>query len=203
MQDANKKPCKYAVVKDLVITKRRVPYIKHYYTAPYRLGKIICVYRFFYRYFDTKFAIRKGDIFVARFEDGIGCELTGDHYVLALLDSKENSQLITIVPLTSLKDKQSLNPASDLLIGVVDGINNGKETVAVINQVRSIDKRRLYDTVMNLDFNKYLGSEYKDYQEIKVETKRIVRLDYKKLDLVHKAVKQYVTNGFISHNEEY
>lgn len=187
----------------LKIVKRRVPYIKNYNYTPYRIGKIISTYRFFYRFFDTKFAIRKGEIFVARFDDGIGCELTGNHYVMALLDSRENEQLISIVPLKSLKEKESLNPASDLLIGVVNGINNGKETVAVINQVKSIDKRRLYDTIVKLDFNKYLGDEYKDYQEITVEIKRIIRLDYKQYRLIHRAVKQFVTNGFISINKEH
>ena len=60
---------------------------------------------FFYKYFETRIAIRKGDVFVVRFSFGCGNELSGDHFVVALLDSTPVNPMVTVIPLKSAKGR--------------------------------------------------------------------------------------------------
>ena len=154
---------------------------------------------YFYRFFETRIAISKGDVFVARFEDGLGNELVGNHYVVALLDSDPICQVVTVVPLKSNKGRE-LNPASDIEIGQIPGLNNGKESIAVINQIRTIDKRRLFEADTMGRLYRYMTDEYGDYKEIPCQQKRIIRLTDLQYWKIHKAVQEYVFNGFIKHD---
>lgn len=87
--------------------------------------------------------VRKGDVYNIHFLATCGAELHGDHFVVALTDSRPNNPLVLVAPLTSFKGMGNLNPASDLYIGYVKGILNGKESVVVLNQIQAIDKVRL------------------------------------------------------------
>ena len=186
---------------DLTIIKRRVPQ-----RADFLKGEIANNYinlinqlTFFYRFFETRIAIRKGDVFVARFSFGCGNELNGDHFVVALLDSKPMNPMVTIVPLKSAKGR-ALNPASDIFIGAIKGIPNGKEAIAVINQIQMIDKRRMFSPEVLKSLDKYLSNQMiSEYQEINVQDKPIYRLSNEQYEKIHRAVQEYLYNGYIRH----
>lgn len=187
----------------LNIIKRRVP-LKHDYlrgkdaeTHVTEINQLI----YFYRYFETRLAIKKGDVFLARFGFECGNELSGNHYVVALLDSNPISQVVTVVPLKSAKGR-SLNPASDIMVGEIENLNNSKEAIAVINQIRTIDKRRLFDAQTISHLSKYMSSEMLgEYSELTVQLKKIYRLTDEQFKKIHKAAEEYVYNGYIRHNE--
>lgn len=154
---------------------------------------------FFYKYFETRIAIRKGDVFVVRFSFGCGNELSGDHFVVALLDSTPVNPMVTVIPLKSAKGRP-LNPASDIFIGKIEGITNGKDAVAVINQIRTIDKRRMFNAEIVKHLDKYLTDQMiSEYQEIEVQDKHIYRLSKEQYEKIHKAIGEYVFNGYIRH----
>ena len=144
----------------LNVIKRRVP-LRHDYlrgkdaeTHVTEINQLI----YFYRYFETRLAIKKGDVFLARFGFECGNELSGNHYVVALLDSNPINQVVTVVPLKSAKGRP-LNPASDIMVGEIENLNNSKEAIAVINQIRTIDKRRLFDAQTIAHLSNYMSSE--------------------------------------------
>ena len=97
---------------------------------------------FFYRNFETRIPLRHGDVLLATFNSEFGNELCGSHYCVVLLDSSAINQVVTVIPLKSNKGRQ-LNPASDIFIGDIVGLDNGKEAIAVVNQIRTVDKRRI------------------------------------------------------------
>ena len=187
----------------LNVIKRRVP-LRHDYlrgkdaeTHVTEINRLI----YFYRFFETRLAIRKGDVFLARFGFECGNELSGNHYVVALLDSNPISQVVTVVPLKSAKGKP-LNPASDILVGEIENLNNSKEAIAVINQIRTIDKRRLFDGQTISHLSQFMSDEMiGEYSEITVQDKRIYRLTDEQFKKIHKAAEEYVYNGYIKHNE--
>ena len=187
----------------LNVIKRRVP-LRHDYlrgkdaeTHVTEINQLI----YFYRFFETRLAIKKGDVFLARFGFECGNELSGNHYVVALLDSNPISQVVTVVPLKSAKGKP-LNPASDILIGEIKKLGNSKEAIAVINQIRTIDKRRLFDAQTIAHLSSYMNSELiGEYSEITVQSKRIYRLTDEQFKKIHKAAEEYVYNGYIKHSE--
>ena len=155
---------------------------------------------YFYRYFETRLEIKRGDVFLARFAFECGNELNGDHFVAALLDSSPLSQVVTIIPLKSAKGRP-LNPASDILLGKIEGIENGKETIAVINQIRTIDKRRLFDAEIIAHLERYFNDEMLgEYAVVTCQYKKLYRLSETQYKKMHKAAMEYVYNGYIKHD---
>ena len=188
---------------ELKVIKRRVP-LKHDYLKGDEARRHVVEINqliYFYRYFETRLAIKKGDVFLARFNFECGNELNGNHYVVALLDSNPISQVVTVVPLKSAKGK-ALNPASDVMVGKIEKLNNTKDAIAVINQIRTIDKRRLFDAQTIARLSSYMSSEMLgEYSEITIQSKHIYRLTNEQFNKIHKAAEEYVFNGYIKHND--
>lgn len=157
---------------------------------------------FTYKHFETTFSVKAGDVYLARFPLEFGAELHGDHFVAVLLDSGSVNPLITIVPLKSEKAKE-LNPASDIRLGVIEGINSGHKTVAVINQLRAIDKRRLIsEEAINDLYSKFQKNLIDDYVEVCVEVIGKYRLTCEQYNLLKKTVLGFIANNYINHEEE-
>ena len=183
------------------IVKKRIPSNISFFTDERARNYLSLMNQlsFFYKYFETRIAIRKGDVFVVRFSFGCGNELSGDHFVVALLDSTPVNPMVTVIPLKSAKGRP-LNPASDIFIGKIEGITNGKDAVAVINQIRTIDKRRMFNAEIVKHLDKYLTDQMiSEYQEIEVQDKHIYRLSKEQYEKIHKAIGEYVFNGYIRH----
>ena len=188
--------------RELTITKRRIPLLRDYLKGDNVRKHANAINRmiYFYRNFETRFEIKRGEVFVVGFEFECGNELNGSHFVVALLDSSANSQLVTIVPLHSAKMDKELNPASEVYVGEIPGVTNTKRAVAIINQIRTIDKRRMFDKAAIEHFNQYAQSEhYVDYDLITAQHKFIFRLTDEQFKKIHKAVQSYVYNGYIKH----
>ena len=187
---------------DLQIIKRRVPLSFNFLKGEEARNYIVSINQliYFYRFFEKRIDIKKGDVFLARFTTECGNELSGNHYVVAILDSNPINQVVTVVPLKSAKGRP-LNPASDMMLGEIKGLRNGKEAVAIINQIRTIDKRRLFDASIIANLRRYFAEEsIKEYDEIPCQSKRLYRLTKEQFEKVHTAIKQYVFNGYIKHS---
>lgn len=188
--------------RELTISKRRVPLVRAYLTGDNARKYVNAINRmiYFYRNFETTFEIKRGEVFVVGFQFECGNELNDSHFCAALLNSSKVSQLVTIVPLHSAKEGRELNPASEVLLGPIPGVSNEKDAVALINQTRTIDKRRLYDKAAIEHFNRFVQSnEIRDYQEFVGQHKYIYRLSEEQYRKLHKAVQDYFYNGYIKH----
>ena len=86
------------------------------------------------------------------------------------------------------------------MLGEIENLNGAKQSIAVINQIRTIDKRRLFDQdtiarLYSLLSNEIIG----EYKETTVQLKRWYRLTEEQYNKMHRAVEDYVYNGFIKH----
>ena len=172
--------------QQLILRKRRIPMAHPYLNGPSakRYMGELNTNLFAYKYFETLYTVKAGDVYLARFPMEFGSELHGDHFVAVLLDSNTLNPLITVVPLKSEKAKE-LNPASDIRLGIIRGINSGHRTVAVINQIRAIDKRRLIsEKAINALHAQFDNNLIKDYGEVCVEIIRKYRLTREQLNLL-------------------
>lgn len=92
--------------------------------------------------------IKLGDIFYANLNPTIGSEQDGIRPVLVVQNNKGNkfSPTIVIVPITSSLTK------NDLPIHVVLENTKGleKKSIALIEQIRTLDKRRLIKKITNI-----------------------------------------------------
>ena len=90
---------------------------------------------------NIKIKVSVGDVYLVKIPKGIGSELEGDHFVVAVFNSGIDNPNVIVVPLTSLKEKKR-NPAHSVYLGKIKGIDNGKESVALLNQLMRMDKKR-------------------------------------------------------------
>ena len=75
--------------KELTMKKRRIPLAQPYFkgeSAKKRNG-LTNTHIFAYKYFEPVFAVKAGDVYLARFPIEYGSEIHGDHFVAVLLDS--------------------------------------------------------------------------------------------------------------------
>ena len=186
--------------RELVISKRRIPVLREYLKGDNARKYVNAINRmiYFYRNFETRFEIKKGEVFVVGFEFECGNELNSSHFCVAVQDSSRLNQVALIVPLHSAKEGKELNPSSEIFIGKIPGVSNDKNAVAIINQIRVIDKRRLFDKAAVEHLDRFTQDQnIKEYQEIIGQHKYIYRLSEEQYHKLHIAVQQYVYNGYI------
>ena len=190
--------------KELMMKKRRIPLAQPYFkgeSAKHRNG-LTNTHIFAYKYFEPVFTVKAGDVYLARFPIEYGSEIHGDHFVAVLLDSPVACPLVTVVPLKSEKAKE-INPASDIRLGVIEGINNGRKTIAVINQTRAIDKRRLLsEEAISALHSLVKKNLLKDYEEVCAEVINCYRLTNEQYNLLRKKAIGYFKNNYISHDDD-
>ena len=190
--------------KELMMKKRRIPLAQPYFkgeSAKHRNG-LTNTHIFAYKYFEPVFTVKAGDVYLARFPIEYGSEIHGDHFVAVLLDSPVACPLVTVVPLKSEKAKE-INPASDIRLGVIEGINNGHKTIAVINQTRAIDKRRLLsEEAISALHSLVKKNLLKDYEEVCAEVINCYRLTNEQYNLLRKKAIGYFKNNYISHDDD-
>lgn len=190
--------------RQFTVRKRRIPLNHPYFKgdAAKRNNGLLNQAIFVYKHFETTFAVKAGEVFLARFPMEYGSEIHGDHFVVVVLDSNALNPLMTVVPLKSEKE-HGINPASDLRIGVIEGINSNKRTIAVINQVRAIDKRRLLsENSINALHGQFSHNLIGEYQEIGAQLTNVYRLTSDQIKAVRKALITYIAKNFISHDDE-
>ena len=153
---------------------------------------------FFHKYFQTKVAITHGEVFVVNMDFECGNELSGRHFVVAMNDSKEQDPMVTVIPLKSYKGV--LNPRSDVLLGKVEGTTTGSESIALINQIKSIDKCRLFEHTTIMQMKRILNSaQLAEDSEIEINSKTVYRLSEQQFRKLQKAMNEFLNFGYIQH----
>ena len=190
--------------KEMMVLKRRVPMAQPYIKGEEarKLSGFRNQQIYFYKFFETRFMVNRGEVYLASFPLEFGSEIHGEHLVAAVLDSKPLNPLVLVVPLKSEKEKE-LNPASDIRLGRIQGVNNGRKTIAIINQVRAIDKRRLFkvesiDALHSLNSKNLIG----EYQLICGQRSNVYRLTNEQYRLIHGKLIGYVSTSYLNHDDE-
>ncbi len=93
--------------------------------------------------YQLSYDLKKGEIYEVDWGMNINAEFSGRHYGVVLADSGPKNPLVLMIPLKS-NHKAQINPNSDLLLGMIDDLPTASESVAVFNQIRAIDKVRIY-----------------------------------------------------------
>ena len=190
--------------KAIVAVKRERALFNSYLDNENRNEYVSAINRsiFYYNNFMTKIDIQRCEVFKVRFDQGFGSELKGYHFVVAMQSSREANQTVTIVPLTSLKEAKNYNQKSTIYIGEIPEMPNGKEAIALINQIRTIDKIRLIgnkalDAFVEKvcdNINQFNGQYY-------VQNKEIYRLSKEQYDKILHAVNNYLFVGAVERKQ--
>ncbi len=87
--------------------------------------------------------IKAWEIFEIDFGMNVGHEFSGRHYGVVIHDSPYYNPLITVIPIKTAKKEINLN--SDVLLNKIEGIRSSKKSIAVINQIQTVDKLRIFN----------------------------------------------------------
>ena len=133
--------------------------------------------------------LKAGEIYEVDFGINVNAEFSYRHYALVLADSHDTNPLVLVCPLKS--NTKGPHPASDLNLGFIDALDSDHESLAVINQIRTVDKLRIFKKPI---INKGKHYDYNDDFEYEKET---YRLEEHKFKMVQNAIKKYLESGRI------
>ena len=137
--------------------------------------------------------VRAGEIYEVDFGINVNAEFSYRHYALVLADSQETNPLVLVCPLKS--NIKGPHPASDISLGFINALDSDHESLAVINQIRTIDKLRIFKRPV-INRQNYVGNgNYGKYYNYDEET---YRLEDNKFQLVQTAIKNYLQYGQIT-----
>ena len=91
---------------------------------------------------ESQFELFRGEVYEFDWGVNVHSEFSNRHYGVVLADSGKNNPLVLVCPLKT--NRYGANPKSDVNLGIIPSIVTECETLAVINQIRSLDKLRLY-----------------------------------------------------------
>lgn len=155
---------------------------------------------YLYRNFEPTFTANPGEIYFSEFPVAYGNEIHGRHPVVVLNKSGAKQQVMTVVPLTS----KSCNKVSDYDLGVIEGLSkNNEHSIAVINQTRAIDKRRLViEKVIEVLQSRESKNPSEAGAEIRLDTIKICRLPKDKMTLLRNKVKRFMGYNQLSAHQK-
>ena len=129
--------------------------------------------------------VRAGEIYEVDFGINVNAEFSYRHFALVLADSYDTNPLVLVCPLKS--NVKGPHPASDVNLGFIDALDSNHESLAVINQIRTVDKLRIFKRpIIGRNFNSKYESEIEIY-----------RLETSKFQLVQNAIESYIKYGRI------
>jgi len=106
--------------------------------------------------------MKKGDVWIIEFPDSDGSEQGGTRPCIIIADTQ--TALILVIPLTSnLKSLETLPFTLKISKSNINGLNY--DSVALIFQLRAVDKRRLTRKLGNLEFS-YLDQINKNLKQL-------------------------------------
>ncbi|HKM11317.1 MAG TPA: type II toxin-antitoxin system PemK/MazF family toxin [Bacilli bacterium] len=129
----------------------------------------------------VEYELRRGEVYEFDWGLNVHAELSQRHYGVVLLDSYANNDIVVVVPLKTRHHEP--NPMSDVNIGKLHNVTEDKETLAVINQIRGLDKLRIYQKGLIKD-----GSLNKDRGPITI-------LNEKQMDKIVAGINQLLIEG--------
>lgn len=143
-----------------------------------------------YASFSEKYALRydlkRGEIYEFDWGINVNAEFSNRHFGVVLADSDIYNPLVTVCPLKSKHNGP--HPKSDVDLGFIKGLNTMNSTIAVVNQIRTMDKLRIY-------MKRAIGRKDSQLDEPVFENeKTVMRLENSKLVKIIDAYFAYLDN---------
>lgn len=92
--------------------------------------------------YKVRFDVKKGEIYEIDWGVNVNAEFSNRHFGVVLRDSNEYNPLVLVCPLKT--NKTGAHPESDIDLGLIKELYSDHKTLAIISQIRSVDKMRIY-----------------------------------------------------------
>lgn len=90
----------------------------------------------------TRYDLKRGEIYEIDWGVNVNAEFSSRHYGVVVADSDPMNPLVMVCPLKT--NHTGAHPKSDVDLGCIPEINENHPTVAVVNQIRTLDKLRIF-----------------------------------------------------------
>lgn len=92
--------------------------------------------------YKLRMELHKGEIYEIDWGINVNAEFSNRHYGVVLRDSSEFDPLVLVCPIKT--NKKGAHRLSDIDLGYILALNSEHRSVAVINQIKTIDKVRIF-----------------------------------------------------------
>ena len=145
--------------------------------------------------YELRYDLKMGEIYEIDFGINVNSEFSNRHYGVVLVDSGPKNPLVMVCPLKT--NHSGGHRRSDVVLGVVEDLSETAETIAVINQVRTIDKFRILRK-NQIGIKKVPINIYEDDEPEEISEPIVKRLNQKQLIMVRNAFLNFVElNGIM------
>ncbi len=146
------------------------------------------------------YELKAGEIYEVDFGINVNAEFSYRHYGLVLVDSPESNPLVLMCPLKT--NTKGAHRASDINLGIIESLDTKHESLAVINQIRSVDKFRIFKRQVigkkELEQSKFNDVEIENSNDMIIENITPNRLDNNQYEMVINGLLNYIKYGTIN-----
>jgi len=143
--------------------------------------------------YKTRYDLKAGEIYEFDWGININAEFSNRHYGVVLMDSDENNPLVLVCPIKT--NHNGAHPRSDVDIGYIKELNSTKSSLAVVNQIRSLDKLRIFTkNAIGKDTSLVLSDSAVEKMQSEI---KIIRLEEAKLQMILNAYILMITGNKI------
>lgn len=139
-------------------------------------------YASFSERYKTRYDLKRGEIYEIDWGVNVNAEFSSRHYGVVVTDSGPLNPLVTVCPLKT--NHHGAHPKSDIDLGCLPELNREHPTLAVVNQIRTLDKLRIF-TKKAIGFKEanYLSDSESDNQNSNNEC-RVIHLSDEKMQII-------------------
>lgn len=150
-------------------------------------------YSSFAEKYKLRYDLKRGEILEFDWGINVNAEFSNRHYGVVLVDSGEFNPLVIVCPLKT--NRNGGHPRSDVDLGIIPCLKTTHSTLAVINQIRAVDKLRIY--------TKFAIGQENQFRETNDPIDEMYRLEEKKLYLIKQAYINLLIMGNNDKSGEY
>lgn len=92
--------------------------------------------------YQLRYQLKRGEVYEFDYGINVHAELSNRHYGVVLVDSYETNDIVVVCPLKT--KRKGPNSVSDVSIGRIPVIHTEVDSIAIINQIKGLDKMRMY-----------------------------------------------------------
>ena len=146
-------------------------------------------YAIFSAKYKLRFNLRKGEVYQIDWGINVNHEFSSIGYGVVLANSSQYNPLVLMCPLKAKKSNYGLTSRNVVELGFISELKRDLQFIAVVNQIRPIDKIRILDNGKTIDELNRNGGVLNDSEGLQMVEKQLLNLPEDKVNMI---IKMYI-----------
>ena len=152
-------------------------------------------YAMFSAKYKLRFNLKRGEIYQIDWGINVNHEFSSIGYGVVVADSSQYNPLVLMCPLKCKKSNYGITSRNCVELGYIPELKRQLQFIAVVNQIRPIDKIRILTDGKTIDEMNREGGNFNDPEAIQVVDKQLLNLSEEKLNMIIKMYISMVLDG--------